>query len=133
MAEGGNAGVDTATLVDGLMAARRAPLDDARPGAVAKQRARSAWTARERIDALVDPGTFREYGLLARAAQTDVDAPADGLVTGIARVRDRPIVVAAYDYTVLGGSQGSVNNTKIGRILQLAEDSALPVVIFAEG
>lgn len=129
----GDAAVDDPALVDVVLEARRAPLDAARPQAVAKQRARGEWTARERIDALVDPGSFREYGLLARAAQTDVDAPADGLVTGLARVRERPIVVASYDYTVLGGSQGSVNNIKISRMLQVAKDHTLPVVIFAEG
>jgi acetyl-CoA carboxylase carboxyltransferase component len=129
----GDAVVDDLSLVDALLEARRAPTDAARPEAIAKQRARNAWTARERIDALVDPDSFREYGLLARAAQPDVNAPADGLVAGLARVRDRPIVIASYDYTVLGGSQGYVNNTKISRILQIAEEHALPVVVFAEG
>jgi acetyl-CoA carboxylase carboxyltransferase component len=74
----GDAVVDDLSLVDALLEARRAPTDAARPEAIAKQRARNAWTARERIDALVDPDSFREYGLLARAAQPDVNAPADG-------------------------------------------------------
>ncbi|WP_433190077.1 acyl-CoA carboxylase subunit beta [Actinoallomurus sp. CA-150999] len=123
----------TPTLAEALGELRRIPTDAARPKAVAKQRARGAWTARERVDALVDPGSFREYGLLARALQAGLDAPADGLVTGVARVRGRPIAVASYDYTVLGGSQGDVNNVKLVRVLQLAEERDLPVVIFAEG
>jgi acetyl-CoA carboxylase carboxyltransferase component len=129
----GDAAVDDPTLVDALERLRRAPTDAARPDAVDKQRARGAWTARERIDALIDPRSFREYGLLAQPAQAELAGPADGIVTGLARMRDRPIAVASYDYTVLAGSQGNINNIKIGRILQLAEDHALPVVIFAEG
>ena len=121
------------TPVDALLEQRRAPTDAERPAAVAKQRARGAWTARERIGALVDPGSFREYGLLARPAQPGLDGAADGIVTGLARVRDRPVVVASYDYTVMAGSQGNVNNTKISRMLQIAEERGLPVVIFAEG
>lgn len=112
---------------------RRIPRDEARPEAVARQHARGAMTARERIDALADPGSFREYGLLAKPGQPELDGPADGIVTGLARVRDRPIVVASYDYTVLAGSQGNVNNTKLARILLIAEESRLPVVIFSEG
>ncbi len=112
---------------------RRAPTDAARPAAVAKQRARGASTARERVDALVDPGSFRELGLLARPGQADLDGPADGIVTGFARLRGRPLMVASYDYTVMAGSQGNVNNTKLTRVLQLAAGRGLPVVIFAEG
>lgn len=123
----------TETLVEALAERRRAVGDDARPEAVAKQRARGAWTARERIDALVDPGSFREYGLLAKPSQPGLDGPADGIVTGLGRVRNRPLALAAYDYTVLAGSQGNVNNIKISRMLQLAEERELPVVIFAEG
>jgi acetyl-CoA carboxylase carboxyltransferase component len=129
----GDATAQEASLVEALRARRRAPTDAMRPDAVARQRARQALTARERIDRLIDPGSFREYGLLARPAQPGLDGPADGLVTGLARVRDRPVALASYDYTVMAGSQGNVNNIKITRILQVAEERQLPVVIFAEG
>ncbi|WP_344593539.1 acyl-CoA carboxylase subunit beta [Streptomyces violaceusniger] len=119
--------------VEPLEELRRRPTDAARPQAVARQRARGGRTARERVAALADPGSFREYGVLARAPQPELDTPADGLVTGIARLRGRPFAVASYDYTVLAGSQGDVNNTKLARVLQLAEERALPVVIFSEG
>src|SRR5215475_4401936 len=121
-----------ATL-DELAVLRRIPTDAMRAQAVARQRARCARTARERIDSLVDPGSFLEYGLLARPAQRELDGPADGIVTGLARVRARPVAIASYDYTVMAGSQGHVSNTKISRILQIAEEQSLPVVIFAEG
>jgi acetyl-CoA carboxylase carboxyltransferase component len=129
----GEAGAGDSALVDALEVLRRAPTDAMRAEAVASQRARNARTARERIDRLVDPGSFREYGLLARPSQPELHGPADGIVTGLARVRDRAIAIASYDYTVMAGSQGNVNNTKISRILQIAEERSLPVVIFAEG
>src|SRR6266481_3995216 len=115
----------TRTLGEWLAHTRRIPRDEARPEAVARQHARGAMTARERIDALIDPGSFREYGLLAKPGQPELDGPADGIVTGLARVRDRPIAIAAYDYTVLAGSQGNVGNTKLARILLIAEESRL--------
>src|SRR5271166_3504871 len=122
-----------ADALDDLAALRLAPTDAMRPDAVARQRARDARTARERIDSLVDPGSFLEYGLLARPAQPGLDGASDGVVTGLARVRERPVAIASYDYTVMAGSQGNVSNTKISRILQIAEEQSLPVVIFAEG
>jgi acetyl-CoA carboxylase carboxyltransferase component len=122
-----------ADALDDLAALRLTPTDAMRPDAVARQRARDARTARERIDSLVDPGSFLEYGLLARPAQPALDGAADGIVTGLARVRERPVAIASYDYTVMAGSQGNVSNTKISRILQIAEEQGLPVVIFAEG
>jgi acetyl-CoA carboxylase carboxyltransferase component len=128
----GPAEADSA-LVDALDSLRRAPTDAMRPAAVAKQRARQALTARERIGNLVDPGSFREYGLLGRPSQPELEGPADGIVTGLARLRDRPLAIASYDYTVMAGSQGHVSNVKISRILEIAEERRLPVVIFAEG
>ncbi|WP_238015203.1 carboxyl transferase domain-containing protein [Dactylosporangium sp. AC04546] len=124
---------EESTLVDALAELRHAPTDAARSEAVAKQRARGAWTARERIEELIDPGSFREYGLLAKPSQAELMGPADGIVTGLARVRDRPVAVASYDYTVMAGSQGNVNNIKLSRMLQIADERSLPVVIFAEG
>jgi acetyl-CoA carboxylase carboxyltransferase component len=129
----GSALVDAHDDLDALAALRLLPTDAMRAEAVARQRARRARTARERIDSLVDPGSFLEYGLLARPAQPELEGAADGIVTGLARVRERPIAIASYDYTVMAGSQGNVNNTKISRILQIAEEQGLPVVIFAEG
>jgi acetyl-CoA carboxylase carboxyltransferase component len=112
---------------------RLTPTDAMRADAVARQRTRHARTARERIDSLVDPGSFLEYGLLARPAQPGLEGAADGIVTGLARVRERPVAIASYDYTVMAGSQGNIGNTKISRILEIAEEQSLPVVIFAEG
>ncbi|MFZ3572156.1 carboxyl transferase domain-containing protein [Streptomyces sp. BH097] len=116
-------------------------LDENRPEAVAKRHATGLRTARENIDDLCDPGTFTEYGALAVAAQRrrrpldDLirSTPADGMVTGTGRVGGAPVVAMSYDYTVLAGTQGHNNHRKTDRMLHLAEERGLPVVLFAEG
>ncbi|WP_405641334.1 carboxyl transferase domain-containing protein [Streptomyces sp. NBC_00019] len=116
-------------------------LDENRPEAVAKRHALGRRTARENIEDLCDAGSFTEFGALAVAAQRrrrSLDdlirsTPADGMVTGTARVGDEPCVVMSYDYTVLAGTQGLQNHRKTDRMLELAEERRLPVVLFAEG
>ncbi len=123
-------------------------LDERRPAAVARRRKTAQRTARENIADLCDPGSFIEYGSLAIAAQRkrrsleDLihNTPADGLVAGIGTIngslfddtRARAMVLA-YDYTVLAGTQGSLNHKKTDRLLRLAEQRRLPLVLFAEG
>ncbi|HEX7435174.1 MAG TPA: carboxyl transferase domain-containing protein, partial [Caldimonas sp.] len=97
---------------------------------------------------LCDPGTFIEYGALAIAAQRSRrtlddlirNTPADGMVTGIGGVNGAAhgteasrCVVMAYDATVLAGTQGMRNHQKTDRMLGIALDQRLPVVLFAEG
>jgi acetyl/propionyl-CoA carboxylase alpha subunit/acetyl-CoA carboxylase carboxyltransferase component len=131
------------------VAARHAVgLDAARTAAVARRHATGRRTARENIAALVDPGSFTEYGALALAAQrrrrglADLieSTPADGLITGIASINGERFggdgtrcMVAVYDYTVLAGTQGYMNHKKLDRMLGLAHQRRLPVVLFAEG
>jgi acetyl-CoA carboxylase carboxyltransferase component len=121
---------------------RMAYTDDAnRPEAVAKRHAQGLRTARENIADLCDPGSFIEYGALAVAAQrsrrTEADliqnTPADGMVTGIGVVNGQRTVVMAYDATVLAGTQGMRNHQKTDRMLGIALQHKLPVVLFAEG
>jgi acetyl-CoA carboxylase carboxyltransferase component len=98
-------------------------------------------SARELIAQLCEPGSFQEYGALAVAAQTQRRAiedliqntPADGLVTGVARVGPQQVVVMAYDATVLAGTQGFRNHQKTDRLLDIAWQHRWPVVLFAEG
>jgi acetyl-CoA carboxylase carboxyltransferase component len=115
--------------------------DVARPEAVAKRHAQGLRTARENVADLCEPGSFSEYGALAVAAQRSrrseqdliQNTPADGMVTGIGRVQGRSTVVMAYDATVLAGTQGMRNHQKTDRMLGLALQNKLPVVLFAEG
>ncbi|TAM43250.1 MAG: carbamoyl-phosphate synthase large subunit, partial [Burkholderiaceae bacterium] len=132
---------------------RHAPtLDANRAAAVSRRHAQDGRTARENIadlcDTAGDPGNFIEYGALAIAAQTRrrtledliANTPADGMVTGIGSVNARQFgaeksrcVVLAYDYTVLAGTQGMRNHRKTDRMLGIAHQLKLPVVLFAEG
>jgi len=128
---------------------RHAPtLDANRPEAVAKRHALGQRTARENIADLCDAGSFMEYGAFAVAAQSrrrseeDLirNTPADGMVTGIASInqnlfgaeRSRAVVMA-YDATVLAGTQGMRNHQKTDRLLGIALQQKLPVMLFAEG
>jgi len=123
-------------------------LDDSRPDAVARRRKTNQRTARENIAQLCDPGSFIEYGALAIAAQRrrrpldDLirNTPADGLIAGVGTVNadafgaeDARCMALAYDYTVLAGTQGHMNHKKIDRMLTLAEEWRIPVVLYAEG
>jgi acetyl/propionyl-CoA carboxylase alpha subunit/acetyl-CoA carboxylase carboxyltransferase component len=123
-------------------------LDENRTQAVARRRASGGRMVRENLADLCDAGSFIEYGALAIAAQTRrrslddlvANTPADGMVAGIGTVnadafgpeRSRCIVLA-YDYTVLAGTQGMRNHHKKDRMLALAHQLRLPVVLFAEG
>jgi acetyl-CoA carboxylase carboxyltransferase component len=122
--------------------ARRALLDDAaRPAAVARRRAAGRRTARENVQALLDDGSFTEYGGFAIAAQRSRrpeaelqrQTPADGLIAGTGTVAGRPVAVLAYDYTVLAGTQGVFNHRKADRLLEIAHRERLPLVLLAEG
>jgi len=123
-------------------------LDTARPAAIAKRHAQGLRSARENIADLCDPGSFIEYGALAVAAQSRrrtpedliANTPADGIVTGIGAVNRRDFgeeksrtVVMAYDATVLAGTQGVRNHAKTDRVLGIAAEQRLPLVLFAEG
>ena len=116
-------------------------LDAMRPGPIAKRHAQGMRSARENMADLCDAGSFTEYGALAVAAQRSrrseedlvQNTPADGMVTGIGTVNGRQIVAMAYDATVLAGTQGMRNHQKTDRMLGLALQNKLPVVLFAEG
>ncbi len=116
-------------------------LDAARPEAVARRHAQGQRTARENIADLCDDGSFLEYGALAVAAQRSrrseedliANTPADGMVTGIGSVQGVRTVVMAYDATVLAGTQGMRNHQKTDRLLGIALEQRLPVVLWAEG
>ena len=100
---------------------------------IARQHGRNKMTARERIDYLFDDDSFMEFGAHASfhvgtTPVTDVQAPADGVVTGTGRINGRLVACAAYDFTVLGGSIGMVGETKVTRLRDMALKSRLPIV-----
>jgi acetyl-CoA carboxylase carboxyltransferase component len=101
------------------------------PDAVARQRSAEKLTVRERLDLLIDPGTWVEYGMLADSMDTAYEGrylAADGAVTGIGQVDGRRVAVAAYDFTVLAGSMGRIGEQKIKRMRELALRQRIPMV-----
>ncbi len=101
--------------------------------AVDKQHAKGKQTARERIDALLDPGTFTELDEYARHRSTnfgmDRDRPyGDGVVTGFGTVDGRQVCVYAQDFTVFGGSLGEVMGEKIVKVMDLALKIGCPLI-----
>ena len=125
-------------LLQKVVDARAELMDEARPDAVAKRRAQAMGTARERLDQLVDEGSFREIGALVQPDRSnelnrDLVAPADGAIAGTGALDGREACLLAQDFTVLGGSIGAVADRKMGRLLRRAGDRGLPLVMLLEG
>jgi acetyl-CoA carboxylase carboxyltransferase component len=100
---------------------------------IAKQHEAGKLTARERIDLLVEPGTFTELGLHAGVHYSvrgleGKEAPADGVITGYGKVDGRLVAVAAYDFTVMAGSMGMTGELKVARLRELALTKRMPLV-----
>jgi len=95
-----------------------------------RQHAKGSLTARERIDLLLDPGTFREIGSLAsqqNPPKSD-ETLGDGVVTGYGSIDGRTVYVYAQDFTVQGGALGEMHALKICRVMDLAVKTGSPII-----
>ncbi|HEX9788936.1 MAG TPA: acyl-CoA carboxylase subunit beta [Candidatus Binatia bacterium] len=106
---------------------------EADPKSAARQRAEGKLTARERIDKLLDPGTFVEEFMLAETQCRDFGMaekklPSDGVVTGFGKIDGRPVYVYSQDRAVLAGSVGSAHAEKIAYVIQTARKLGVPVI-----
>ncbi|UOY01189.1 acyl-CoA carboxylase subunit beta [Blastococcus sp. PRF04-17] len=106
--------------------------------AVEKQHAAGKMTARERIEALLDPGSFTEFDEFARHRSTNFGMAekrpfGDGVVTGYGTVDGRPVAIFSQDVTVFGGSLGEVYGEKIVKILDFAMTNGCPIIGINEG
>ena len=99
-----------------------------------RQHAAGKLTARERMEELFDPGTFRETGLFGTSQiPADYDkTPADGKVTGTGRVDGRRAAVVAYDFTVKGASSSPTSGKKMQHMKDLGQRVGMPVVYLNE-
>src|SRR5689334_24163521 len=107
-------------------------------GAVEKQHAKGKKTARERVEALLDPGSFIELDELARHRSTNFGMEknrpfGDGVVTGYGTVDGRPVCVFSQDVTVFGGSLGEVYGEKIVKVLDHALKTGCPIIGINDG
>jgi methylmalonyl-CoA decarboxylase subunit alpha len=101
--------------------------------AAAKLKSEGKLTARERIEKLLDAGSFIEEFMLAETQCTDFGmaekrVPSDGVVTGLGKIDDRPVYVFAQDRSILAGSVGSAHAEKIAYVLQTARKLSVPVI-----
>ena len=100
---------------------------------IALQHERGKLTARERLALLIDDDTFVEIGIHGRPhfsqpANADLEAPADGVVTGYGKVDGRLVAVCAYDFTVMAGAMGHTGEIKVSRLRELAMSKRMPFI-----
>ncbi|MFN3595893.1 MAG: acyl-CoA carboxylase subunit beta [Rubricoccaceae bacterium] len=100
---------------------------------IARQHARGKLTARERLDLLLDEGSFQEFGAFVRHQASgfglEHDRPyGDGVVTGYGTIDGRPVYVFSQDFTVFGGSLGLAHAQKIVKVMTLALENGAPVI-----
>ena len=100
---------------------------------IATQHAKGKLTARERIEVLLDPGSFEEYDMFVthRATEFGIDEtiiPGDGVVTGWGTINGRQVYVFSQDFTVFGGSLSETHAQKICKIMDLAVQNGAPVI-----
>jgi acetyl-CoA carboxylase carboxyltransferase component len=101
--------------------------------AVERQRGMGKMLVRERLDLLLDRGTFVEFGQLADSMDPVLRADrgylaADGMVAGIGAIEGRRVAICAYDFTVLAGSMGAIGESKTSRMRELALRQRIPIV-----
>src|ERR1700712_4498940 len=112
---------------------RAAVVHHASENAVEKQHAKGKYTARERIEKLLDQGTFNELDTFVRHRTHDFDmqksrAWGDAVVTGYGEIDGRKVCVFSQDFTVFGGSLGEVMSEKMCKVMDLAAQVGATVI-----
>lgn len=124
-----------AELIDDYQQYRAEAEAMGRPEKLEKRAATGLLNARQRIEALVDPGSFNEIGALAGMVEHMglPAAPADALIAGTALIDGRPVVVGAEDATVQGGSIGLATHAKRLRLADIAHRERVPLIMLLDG
>ncbi len=112
---------------------RRKSVEGGGPERIARQHREGKLSARERVDLLLDPGSFFEIDRLVSHRGRDfgsdkIDIPGDGVVCGAGLVEGRPVYVFAQDFTVFGGSLSETNAEKICKVMDLAVRNGAPLI-----
>lgn len=105
------------------------------PDKVEERHKKGLLTARERVDALFQPGSFQEFGMFAEHQCTnfgmeDKKLPADGVITGVGLMGGHPVAAFSQDFLVAGGSLGRVHAQKICDLMDYAQRAGVPIVAF---
>ena len=115
-----------------LLAELREKLETAKepgdPKAIARRDKKGIPSARARIHALVDPGSFLEIGALARTPGDPNALYGDGVVTGHARINGRPVAVFSHDQTVFQGSVGEMFGRKVAKLMEWVAMVGCPII-----
>ena len=124
--------------LDQLTELREQALHAGSPAAVERQHNRGKLTARERLEQLLDPGTFVELDMLARHRAhgfgiENTRPLTDGVITGWGAIDGRKVFVFAQDFTVFGGALGEVFAEKIHKVMDLAESVGAPMIGLNDG
>jgi acetyl-CoA carboxylase carboxyltransferase component len=99
------------------------------PESVARQKKRGKLTARERINLLLDKGTFREIGMFAQNRGASYrEVPAEGVVTGYGKINDRKVYIFSQDFTSMGGTLSEIQGEKICRVIDNAMRAGCPLI-----
>ncbi len=117
---------------------RRQALNAGSEKAVKRQHDKGKMTARERIDYLMDEGSFTELDMLARhradGMGLEENRPyTDGVITGFGTIDGRKVCVFSQDFTVFGGALGEVFAEKIHKVMDLAQNLGVPIIGLADG
>ncbi|MDX2007259.1 MAG: acyl-CoA carboxylase subunit beta [Meiothermus sp.] len=127
---------NTRTLMEELLAEmeerRKKVVAGGGPERVKKHHEQGKMTARERLEYLLDEGTFVELQVFAEHPKSDlmknVEAPADGVITGYGKMSGRTVFVFSQDFTVLGGSLGKMHGEKIAHAMDMAVKVGAPII-----
>jgi len=100
---------------------------------IKKQHDKGKLTARERVELLVDEGSFDEIGMFIKHRATDFgldkqNFPGDGVITGFAKIDGKPVALFSQDFTVFGGSLSETHAEKIVKIMNLAMKAGIPII-----
>jgi len=119
--------------VKALEGRRKQALQMGGPERVERQHARGKLDVRQRLALLLDEGSMLELGMHAQAEgrlpeEQARSTPADGCITALATIDGRPVAVAAYDFTIFGGSIGRIAEAKVTRLRDLALKERLPMI-----
>jgi acetyl-CoA carboxylase carboxyltransferase component len=105
------------------------------PEKLAKRKSRGQLNAQERLDCLVDPGSFVEVGLLGASGihkEDEARTPRDGKLVGFARIDGRDVALCVNDFTVAGASTSATNSKKMGHVRRTATEKGMPFVHVGE-
>jgi len=119
--------------MDKLAAVRRENLEGGGPDRMALIHKLGKLTARERIDRLVDAGSFEELGSIVRDHRHPLDgtlrpSPGEGIVMGSATVYERPVMVYSFDFSVMSGSLGDQAAWKLADLMEMAGQRQMPII-----